>query len=169
MQNDVPVGIMAGRRSRVRLPSTLKPPYRSSARSWIENAPIYNPDCPPDADWWNDLDEGERIEVVEQHHRQARVRLLNLTLHACTHVIVENQALMAELPVAAAVDRLRAEGLSRHEAIHAIGWLLAPVLMDLLASGRPVGDTTAEYFERVRVFTAAEWLASADEDEEDED
>lgn len=160
---------MAGRRSRVRLPSTLRPAFRGPARPSLEGVPVYDPGRQPDAEWWNGLDEWERINVVQQQHRRARVRLPNVRLHACTHVIVESQALMNELPVAAAIERLRAEGLSRHDAIHAIGWLLAPALIDLLASDRPVPDATAEYFDRVRVFTAAEWLASADDDGEGED
>lgn len=40
---------------------------------------------------WQALDELDRIESVRQYHRQNRIRLANESLHATTHVIVENQ------------------------------------------------------------------------------
>ena len=55
------------------------------------------------------------------YHRRAGIFPPNEQLHATFHVVVENQiALGDELPVRRAVDRLMAEGLDRHQAVHAV-------------------------------------------------
>jgi len=53
----------------------------------------YDPARPVDAEEWSQLDEGEQIELVVEHHRRARIRLPNPRLHAGLHVTVENQVL----------------------------------------------------------------------------
>jgi hypothetical protein len=121
--------------------------------------PRYDPDRSPDAAWWSALPEGEQIEIVLQHHRKAGVHLPNANLHAVTHVVVENQVLLGdETPVASTLERLLQEGLSRHDAIHAIGTVLAPVILDILK-----GDIRSEpnlvYYQRLRVLTADSWLS----------
>jgi hypothetical protein len=64
--------------------------------------------------------------LVVDYHRRTRVKLPNQRLHAAIHVAVENQIAMGdELPVHGVLDRLQAEGLDRHDAIHAIGSALA--------------------------------------------
>src|SRR5437016_9813537 len=50
-------------------------------------------------------------------------------------VVVENQvALGDEIPVRRTLERLRAEGLDRHDAVHAAGSVLAKRIYDLLRS-----------------------------------
>jgi len=93
----------------------------------------YHPHHAPDPEAWLALDEGERTELVLQYHRRARVRLPNARLHAAIHVVVENQvALGDEIPVRRTLERLRAEGLDRHDAVHAAGSVLAKRIYDLL-------------------------------------
>jgi hypothetical protein len=59
---------------------------------------------------------------VIQYHRRQGIRLPDKTVHALIHVIVENQvALGDKYPVKSVLSRLIAEGLNRHEAVHAIG------------------------------------------------
>lgn len=71
------------------------------------------------------MDESERIDLARRSQRQDE-DLPNPRLHAATHTIVENQvALGPETPVAATLERLLTEGLERHDAIHAIGSVLA--------------------------------------------
>ena len=85
----------------------------------------YDPLKAPDPKEWLSLDEQERIDLVQDYHRRARVELPNATGHAIAHVIVENQiALGDELAVERTLNRLVAEGLDRHDAIHAIGSVL---------------------------------------------
>ncbi len=94
----------------------------------------YDPDQPPDPAAWLALDEGERVLLVEQYHRDARVPLPKGARkpHAVFHTIVENQlALEDQVVVRETLRRLMDEGLARHEAVHAIGSVLAEHVQDL--------------------------------------
>ena len=101
----------------------------------------YEPEIAPSAAEWLAIDEAERISLVESYHRRYRTQLPQLTLHATIHVVVENQIALGEAVVIDSVARLRAEGLTRHDAVHAVGmvgWshLRAPQV----AAGRNVGS-----------------------------
>lgn len=118
----------------------------------------YDPDQHVDADKWLKFDESERIEAVREYHRRAKVRLPNDRLHAATHVIVENQVALGEAyPVQAVLFRLMEEGLDRHDAIHAIGLVLAERLFAGLREKRQPADLNAEYLEKLNRLTAAFW------------
>ena len=56
----------------------------------------YDPLNAPDPQQWLLLDEKERLGLVEDYHRQARVELPNAKVHAVAHVIVENQIALGE-------------------------------------------------------------------------
>lgn len=82
----------------------------------------YDPLIAPDPKKWLMLDEQERLDLVEDYHWRARVDLPNEKVHAIAHAVVENQiAIGEELRVERTLRRLMAEGLDRHDAIHAIG------------------------------------------------
>lgn len=102
----------------------------------------------PDGDEWLDADEDERIAAVAAFHRGLEVHppMPNPRLHALVHVVIENQ-LAAGVPAAtrAALARLRKAGLSRHEALHAIGEVVAA---DLFAVMREKRDFDGQAFER---------------------
>jgi Domain of unknown function (DUF1841) len=122
----------------------------------------YDPHRQPDPDAWLALDESERIEAVKEYHRRARVRLPNENLHATTHVIVENQVALGEsYPVQSVLVRLMQEGLDRHDAIHAIGLVLAERLFDALKEGGEAVDLNAEYLEKLNRLTAESWRKRA--------
>src|SRR6059058_3822277 len=111
----------------------------------------YDPQHAPDPEGWLALDEAERTELVLQYHRRARVRLPNVRLHATIHVIVENQvALGDEIPVRRTLERLRAEGLDRHDAVHAVGSVVAKRIYELLKEGLPTGDPNEPYWAELR-------------------
>src|SRR6266478_8172331 len=115
----------------------------------------YDPHHAPDPEAWLALDEGERTELVLQYHRRARVRLPNARLHATIHVVVENQvALGDEIPVRRTLERLRTEGLDRHDAVHAVGSVLAKRIYDLLKEGLPAGDPNEPYWAELESLTA---------------
>ena len=121
----------------------------------------YDPEVEPSAVKWLAIDEAERIALVESYHRRRRIRVPRLTLHATIHVVVENQIALGEAVVIDALTRLRAEGLTRHDAVHAVGMVLAENIYELLKS--PPADTSdpnPPYFDRLRRLTAAEWLRS---------
>jgi hypothetical protein len=122
----------------------------------------YDPDRHVDPDAWFESDESERIGAVKEYHRRAKVRLPNATLHATTHVIVENQVALGDAyPVKSVLFRLMDEGLSRHDAIHAIGLVLAERLFaGLREEGQPA-DLNAEYLEKLTRLTAESWRKQA--------
>lgn len=119
----------------------------------------YDPLDTPDPDDWLELDEGERLELVLDHHRQARVELPNEQVHAVFHVIIENQAAMGdEVPTRATLERLMGEGLDRHDAIHAAGSVLANHVHKIMSAGDAAGDMNEEYFKELEDLTAEAWL-----------
>jgi hypothetical protein len=122
----------------------------------------YDPDRPVDPDAWLEFDESERIEAVKEYHRRAKVRLPNEILHATTHVIVENQVALGDAyPVQSVLFRLMQEGLSRHDAIHAIGSVLAERLFVALKEKGQPADLNAEYLEKLSQLTAESWRKQA--------
>ena len=122
----------------------------------------YDPMRQPAGPEWTGLDEGEQIALVSEYHRRARIKVPNLEVHAAMHVAVENQRLMGdETPVAAALARLMAEGLDRHEAIHSVASVLIGVMSDTMKSP---GNPTEAYYREVRALTAASWLSQPDDE-----
>jgi len=119
----------------------------------------YRPDHTPDADEWLGTDEALRIELVRSFHQRAHVRMPNPRVHATFHVIVENQLAMAEPTVVSTLKRLQDEGLSRHDAVHAIGSVLAEHIYELLKAGPgPTGvDPNALYGQALKKLSAAAW------------
>jgi len=121
----------------------------------------YNPDRSPTPTDWLRADEGDRIELVSAHHRRKKIRLPNAQLHAVIHVVVENQLALGEETVANTLSRLQGEGLSRHDAIHAIGSVLAENLYELMhESDALTGALYQRYLERLQGLTAKSWRAS---------
>ena len=135
---------------------------RSAFHSFGPQANIvnrYDPEIAPDAAEWLALDEGERIQLAEAHHRIARVRLPNLKAHAVFHAIVENQIAGGLESVTRAMDRLANEGLSRHDALHAIGCVLAEHLTETMRTKDQDDASTgqARYNAAVERLSAKEW------------
>jgi hypothetical protein len=122
----------------------------------------YDPEKSPDPKPWLASDEGERITLVSDYHRRKRFILPAPDLHAVIHVIVENQLALGDAVVVATLGRLVADGLSRHDAIHAIGSVLAEYLYELLRDQPgPENPIYTVYLERLQKFSAKAWLDSA--------
>ena len=119
----------------------------------------YNPERGPEPESWLELDEQERILLIEAWHRVARIKLPNVTAHAALHVIVENQIALDLEPVVRAMDRLRKQGLTRHDAIHAIGSVVAENLFGILKADQNDDATAsqARYYAAVERLTAVSW------------
>jgi uncharacterized protein DUF1841 len=119
----------------------------------------YDPEVAPVAEDWLTLDEGERIQLVEEYHRDARIPLPKRarSLHASMHVVVENQLASNDEPVVRALARLMKEGLSTHDAVHAIGSLVAEEVYDLLKQAEPPDTVRARYYAAVERLTAGGW------------
>jgi hypothetical protein len=129
----------------------------------------YDPDKPIDPQEWMALDEGERDYLVEQYHRKKRIKMPNLRMHAMFHVVVENQiALGDDIPVRKTLARLMREGLSRHDAVHAIGSVMASHMFNLIKHGPTSKDSNADYYRQLEELTAEGWLNSSDDESQDE-
>jgi hypothetical protein len=118
----------------------------------------YDPDVGPDPEEWLELDEDERIMLVLSYHRGARERLENAHLHASMHVVVENQVASPDLPVRTTLERLQAEGLGRHDAVHAIASVVASHLFEVMKGTIAGDDPHGPYWARLRELTAERWL-----------
>jgi len=119
----------------------------------------YDPEKTPPAEEWLALEEEERQHLIERYHRKARIRLPNVRMHAMFHVVVENQLAMEEPPVVRALHRLRSGGLTRHDAIHAIGLVLAEFMYDIYKGGVS-GNPEESYYPALEQLTAESWLNS---------
>jgi hypothetical protein len=124
----------------------------------------YDPLVAPAAEEWLELDESERIWLVQDYHRRMRIDLPDAQGHAMIHSVVENQIAAGDaLPVQRTMQRLLAEGLDRHDALHAIGAVLAEHLRVLFqqAAGQPPADPNKPYFAALERLTAAGWRAGS--------
>jgi hypothetical protein len=126
----------------------------------------YDPLIAPDPQQWLLLDEQERLDLVLAYHRRAGLLAPGEKLHATIHVVVENQIADDELPVSRKARRLMSEGLDRHDAIHAIGSVLAGHIYELtrdVKSGKPQSDQDPNeaYFAELERLTAKSWRRSA--------
>jgi hypothetical protein len=118
----------------------------------------YDPDRPPDPERWRAQNEMELVDIVQRYHRRERIWLADERAHAALHVMVENQVALGDAtPVGAAVDRLMGEGMSRHDAIHAVGAVLDKHVYRAHSTGVPVSREA--YYADIRAVTREGWLA----------
>jgi len=86
-------------------------------------------------------------------------------LHAAIHAVIERQ-LAEEVPqVVNAFDRLRAEGLDRHDTIHALGSVLAEHMRQLMNGELDPANPNASYFAALDGLTAASWRSEFGHDD----
>ena len=129
----------------------------------------YDPDKAVDPQQWMALDEGERQYLVEQYHRKKRIKMPNSRMHAMFHVVVEDQiALGDDIPAQKTLARLMQEGLSRHDAVHAIGSVVASHMFNLIKHGSTSKDPNADYCRQLEELTAEGWLNSWHDESQDE-
>jgi hypothetical protein len=115
----------------------------------------YDAERGPEARAWLELSEGERIDEVEAYHERALPpvrRPPSARAHAALHVVVETQLASGSPPEAQqALSRLTRDGMSRHDAIHAIAFVLSEHMrrvvqehesFDLGAYGAELGGLT---------------------------
>jgi Protein of unknown function (DUF1186)/SEC-C motif len=129
----------------------------------------YDPLVEPDPEGWLNMDEQERMDLILAYHRRESIELPNEKAHATFHTIIENQIAEGdELPVRRTVQRLMTDGLDRHEAIHAVGLVLAEHIGDLLREADQRGQPTPDrdpndaYFAALARLTAEDWRRSGD-------
>jgi len=124
----------------------------------------YDPEHAPNPKEWLALGESERIRLAQSFHVSARIKVPNLKAHAAFHAVVENQLATGFGPSCRTVERLQKEGMSRHEAIHAIGSIVAKFLHESISGP---GSESAETMQRrmnaeIESLSAAQWSAGRD-------
>ncbi len=117
----------------------------------------YDPEHAPLPWDWLALDEQERIRQAEAFHVQVGIALPKLKAHAMFHSVVEKQIAENLAPVVRAMTRLSGEGLSRHEALHAIAFALAGHLNALFKAQGAAADSQLAYAEALDKLTARNW------------
>ncbi len=129
----------------------------------------YDPDVDPDPAAWLALDEGERLLLVECAHQKVSPEhpaMERVGAHASIHTIVENQLAMNEPAIIRGkLAELRAQGLTRHEAIHAIGSVLAEHMWKLTRQ-QAIAD---DYERALKKLSKASWYAEYGNDRDEND
>jgi len=121
----------------------------------------YDPLQPPDAKQWLALDESTRIELAVDYHKRSGVELPNVTVHATLHAIVENQVALGDAtPVRLKVRQLMAQGLDRHDAIHAVSSVLIKHIFAAVQGEVPAAESNARYYSALKRLNARKWLRS---------
>jgi hypothetical protein len=117
----------------------------------------YDPDIAPEPAAWLALDEQLRMTLVEQYHQRRRIRMPNIRLHAVMHTAVENELAEGETIVTETLLRLRKEGLTRHEAVHAIASVLISHMHAILTRQTTERFDTSAYHKDLRRLTKDTW------------
>jgi hypothetical protein len=118
----------------------------------------YSPDAAPDPQAWLARTEDARLSDVVAYHQAQALPMANVRLHAAIHVVVENQLALGEPLVVDTFARLQREGLTRHEAIHAVGSVLTQSLLSAIRTKTtsPYG-LAGGYLEDLKRLTADGW------------
>jgi len=121
----------------------------------------YDPETPPDPDRWLGCDEAERLDAILRYHQKIRFKAGSLKIHAVLHAAIENQLAEGLRAVCDALERLRREGLDRHEALHAVGSVFVEQLPVVRTDWQRFDQE--EYERGLRELTVSSWRALAEE------
>jgi len=121
----------------------------------------YDPDVVVDPQKWLALPEAERLRLVQSYHVASRIKVPRMKAHAAMHATVENQVASGFGPSTRALVRLQEEGLSRHEAVHAIAYVIAQFIFELNQGQSSEEQTTfqARMNAAIDKLHAAQWLS----------
>jgi hypothetical protein len=122
----------------------------------------YDPDKPVDAAEWLALDEGEQQLVVERYHKRARIRLPSRRVHAIIHAAIETQVAQGHAAASRALERMLADGLDRHDAVHAVGSVMAKHMFDIMKHGQSFDEKA--YATDLDALSAERWRAESQDD-----
>ena len=121
----------------------------------------YDPSKEPSPEEWLVLDESDRISQAEKYHKKNRIRLPSTNAHDILHVAIVNQISEREEAVTRAMARLQMQGLSRHDSIHALAWVLSQQIYEHQSTESSESDhvISAVYRSAVERINAKDWLA----------
>jgi hypothetical protein len=120
----------------------------------------YDADVAPEPSAWLALDPSERLALIQRHHRGRVERTLhqegyNRQIHGGMHLVIEDQIARGEPAITGAtVERLVAEGVRRHVAVH----MVAGVLLEML--GQQQAFDADHWQQALQKLDAATWLAA---------
>lgn len=119
----------------------------------------YNPAVSPNPEMWQQTDEGELLSLIQDYVEFNESDVESPTVHAAIHLAVENQIAATEdsVPAVETMLRLITAGVTRHNAIHAIGSVTIEQLhrtTDKEATPMTPEEFTAAY----HALNPAEWL-----------
>jgi Domain of unknown function (DUF1841) len=100
----------------------------------------YDPEVTPDANEWLAASEEVRIQLAQDFHVRAKIKVPGLKSHAAIHAIVENQIALNHPPNIRAMERLQSGGISRHDAIHALGSVIAEMFFQLNTNSEEIDE-----------------------------
>lgn len=139
----------------------MRPPSRTGTH--VYNAALGVPAV------WLELDAAARVDLVVASHAHlgaSHPKTSNMRVHAAMHVVVEDQLAEGEPPEARdALARLIDEGLDRHQAIHALGQVVAELTFSALkgeAGARE--DVNAKLIAGYRAMTARKYVKALNEE-----
>ncbi|WP_257263827.1 hypothetical protein [Endozoicomonas sp. ONNA2] len=119
----------------------------------------YNPDKPLNVREWLVLDDEQRKILVSDFHESTEEEFQDagaLTMHSFMHVVVENQIATNVDLVSETVTKLVRQGLSRHEALHAISAIIVEDIFDML-KGTKSEFSPKKYRRKFEKITAKRW------------
>ena len=119
----------------------------------------YNPDKPLNVSEWLVLDDDQRKLLVSDFHESTEEEFQDdsaLTMHSYMHVVVENQIATNVDLVSETVTKLVRQGLSRHEAIHAISAIIVEYIFEML-NGSKSEFCPKKYRRKLEKITAKRW------------
>ena len=101
------------------------------------------------------MEDAEKLLLIEEYHDRLGTQIPIRDVHVSLHGIAENQLAMGIPQVGLALDRLMAQGLDRHQALHAISTVIMEYLYGKLSDG---ADENA-YIRQIEGLTADKWWA----------
>jgi hypothetical protein len=116
----------------------------------------YNPLHAPDPAAWLATDEHELLSLIEGYHRRQGTALPDAKAHALIHLAIEGQIAADAPDVRAALQRVIADGLDRHDAVHALGFAFVGFMHDA-ATGKSEAECKATYATELQNLTAEGW------------
>ena len=119
----------------------------------------YDPESPPNPTEWLRLPEQERVRVVATFHMVHRLKSGSAKAHAALHAIVENQAATGFGPTVRALARLQSQGLTRHEAVHAVGTVVSRFMFAAMNTPSQTDSQSlhSSINESIEALDAASW------------
>jgi len=118
---------------------------------------VYKASIAPNPAEWLSLDEQLRLDLVVDYvnKNENNIEEPAKRIHASIHVIVENQLALESEPTPKTYSRLRKQGLSRHEAIHAIGAVISEDMFEIMRGNKD--QAFEKYKGRLEKLTAKRW------------